>query len=234
MLCNLCRKKTNLVKSHILPKSFYKPALETGTLYIISQNSNSYLKKSPSGIYDPEIMCLDCERLFSPWDDYANQILLKNEIPFYPENQIYKIPIFNYKRLKMFFISLLWRAGASNSQFYKRIELGPYLEMLRKMILFNKPGEPEEFAIFLTRFDRESKIPHTEPYSTRLKNIRFYRFFIADYEAYIKVDQMKTPYPFNFVILKPEGPLQILQREWIKNPDLKILKELRKRIPLKK
>ena len=34
-----------------------------------------HVKRSPIGVYDPDILCAECDAIFAPWDDYAQKLL---------------------------------------------------------------------------------------------------------------------------------------------------------------
>ena len=104
MICRLCGKDKKLVESHIIPKKFYTPLfVEKQSPRIISNKPGFYPKKSPSGIYD-KIVCVECERIFSPWDDYAQKVLLtqnsKVEYLKYNDKKIAYIKIYQFQSKK--------------------------------------------------------------------------------------------------------------------------------------
>ena len=54
----------------------------------------------------------------------------------------YEIADFDYARLKLFFISVLWRAHLSQDQFFDAVDLGPWQSTARQMIWEGDPGLP--------------------------------------------------------------------------------------------
>jgi hypothetical protein len=158
MKCKLCEGDEDLIKAHIIPRSLYKPLLEEGKpLSVLSTSTATHPQKSRSGFYDTEILCKKCERIFSPWDDYAQRALLSKprKEDYFTHNGrklAYKMEI-DYAKLKLFFISLLWRAGISNHYFFKKIRISPFGDQLKQMILKSDPGNPETFAVVLAKFN---------------------------------------------------------------------------------
>src|SRR5258706_1443213 len=114
-LCKLCGEQGGLVEAHIIPRSFYEPLKDgSGPLTMGSNRPRFYPKRSSMGAYDKELVCGKCEALFSPWDDYAQRLLLRacEESSLFEANGqpiAYVYPTFDYHRLKLFFVSLLWR-----------------------------------------------------------------------------------------------------------------------------
>jgi hypothetical protein len=112
MKCLLCDKTRKLVRSHIIPKAFFKHTYPKQQARIISVKK--YSRKIPSGIYMNTI-CKYCEEIFSPWDSYGYQFFHKI-IDSPSESHKTKNGVLNiyknvdYKNLKMFLLSLLWRS----------------------------------------------------------------------------------------------------------------------------
>lgn len=68
--CNLCLKEKKLIKSHIIPASFFVPS----HLY---SDDKKYRKRSPVGPYDREILCESCNQFINKeFDQYAKEILI--------------------------------------------------------------------------------------------------------------------------------------------------------------
>jgi hypothetical protein len=44
----------------------------------------------------------------------------------------------------MFHLSLLWRMSVSKHPYFKEVSLGPHEEVLRRMLLEARPGEPDQ------------------------------------------------------------------------------------------
>ncbi|MBL4712219.1 MAG: hypothetical protein JKX75_06935 [Gammaproteobacteria bacterium] len=80
MKCRGCDKDKKLVKSHIIPESFFRGLRgEKESAKILSNRKDFHPKRSPIGIYDTEILCQDCEEIFQNYDDYGHSLLIKNE-----------------------------------------------------------------------------------------------------------------------------------------------------------
>jgi hypothetical protein len=72
-------------------------------------------KRRPSGVYDPNILCPECDHSLP--DDYADALLheklTKARPGKYGEFDLMVFDRFDYHQLRLFFISLLWRASIS-------------------------------------------------------------------------------------------------------------------------
>jgi hypothetical protein len=126
-------------------------------LMIVPSAPGIHPRRSPCGVYDRALVCELCEAQFSPWDDYANRLLRKpageHDYTYVDgEPRIYTIPTYDYTNLKLFFVSLLWRASESDQSFCEHLNVGPtHTARLRQMILNGEPGEPEEYSVLLAR-----------------------------------------------------------------------------------
>jgi hypothetical protein len=78
MICKLCGKDEKLIKAHIIPESLWPHRKQGGKQIVYSSIHKYYPKRSPKGIYDTKILCEHCEKQFSPWDDYAQSLLLSD------------------------------------------------------------------------------------------------------------------------------------------------------------
>jgi len=221
MFCKMCFQDNPLIDAHIIPASFYRYLKrgDTRPLEIHTNVKGEYKRKSHIGIYDKNILCKDCEEIFQRCDEYAQRILP----PDFKENNYitdnsgkkvgYKMENVNYNLLKMFFISLLWRASISTRKEFSRINIGPFEEALRFMIQIGDPGDENVFSVIVSRFnDYLGKHFILDPHNEKFDGINFCRFYLgAGYRVFIKVDKRPLPESniFRFFILKPNHPLYV-------------------------
>jgi hypothetical protein len=139
-LCKLCQQDRPLIRSHIIPDAFNRDIKgdDAKPPVMISNNPEHRSKRRPGGHYDDGLVCGPCEQLFSPWDDYAARFFLNQ---FREDGQplnastgevmAYRYDNVDHKNLKLFAISLLWRAAATSIEFCRRVTIGPYEERAR-------------------------------------------------------------------------------------------------------
>jgi hypothetical protein len=240
MNCKLCGKDRKLVRAHIIPKSLWKPLFDDAQPpQAHSHASTVYSKKSPVGVYDTGIVCGECESIFSPWDDYAQKLLLANpsEEKYVVKNGqkiAYVETDFDYAKLKLFFISLLWKAAVSNHYFFSRVNVGSFEPQLRKMILKGDPADPDTFAIMMAKCEDRLGTIVLNPHPERRWDINYYRFYLAGYMAYIKVDRRPAPEFMGELALDPERPLIIILRELRTSKDFKVMQHIARSVVVKK
>ncbi len=119
---------------------------------------------------------------------------------------------FNYEMLKLFFMSVLLRAGLSDNFFFQYVNLGPFTEVLKEAIDSQDAKGPDYFAVFLAYYAQIKRGPVIfPPGKKRIDGINFYFFHIGRVIFYIKVDKRSTPSTLKPIILKPEGKLFLLE-----------------------
>jgi hypothetical protein len=163
--CKFCGKDRQFARAHIIPRSFYKINQADGPNYIYSSKSDRGPKRSPSGIYDEGLICLECESKLAYLDTYAaNKLkpwprrsqLFKDETGF-----ILKIPgqsaggywlkDINIERLKLFFCFLVWRCARTTREEFS-IELPGKLTLRLETALKSRDVQEAEIYVFGARY----------------------------------------------------------------------------------
>jgi len=221
--CKYCGRLKTLVKSHIIPRSFceiksFQQNASYNALSLPSDSEDLKPVKRSIGVYDDELFCKDCEDKFMIYDAYAFKILneqgnrrktLRDE-----QGQVLGAyyETYDYNKLKLFFISVLLRAGLSDVFFFKHIKVGPYLELLKEAIDAGQAPAANDFAVFLAYYDEIKKGPILfPPAQKRIEKIKFYHFHIGQVIFYIKIDKRDTPQGLQPIILKPWGKLFLMR-----------------------
>lgn len=234
--CKLCGQTgQKLIKAHIIPRSFYGETLTcaAGPAKLVSINVDEHPKKTLKGIYDQKIVCAGCEEKFSLWDNYAKVLLFDtppdNEITHGSKKLAQVYTAFDYSQLKLFFLSLLWRANSSSHFYFKSVSLGPFADKLQKMVRNNDPGDPEDFAVIITRFDDRMSHAFLDPYRQRLEDVMFYWVSFAEHCCVIKVDGRPTPESLSKFVLSPSQDLYITTRNFRNSPQWRTLVKIAKK-----
>jgi len=224
MICRLCGLDKKLIQAHVIPRSFHRliPGAKQPPR-VITNVRGRYAQKVPKGVYDSALVCEDCERRFSSWDDYGAEILLKNWNTFIPVADggtmigSY-LPAYDYKRLKLFFLSVLWRAAASGHFMFDKIDLGPREASLRDAIWNAQPGDTHTFGVVLQAFN-ETDIGMLNPDSLRMQHLRYCRIYAAHVIAFIKVDSQPFRDPLQSFALAPDTRLFVAQKDFMTSPE---------------
>ncbi|MBU2875046.1 hypothetical protein KO508_13640 [Marinobacter salexigens] len=230
MKCRMCGEDRKLIEAHIIPRSFYEPLKENGQIpRIITDKAGVYPKRSQTGAYDKEIVCENCEQMFSPWDDYGYNFLFQeldeaNYISDGGRAVAYNFGKCDVEKLKLFFLSVLWRASVSKHDIFHDVQLGPFEEKLRALLLSGDSGDNSEFAIALSKFDAPAnKTGILAPDRTRYNGVNHYRFYMAGYMAAIKVSKSRSSETFEKLYFSPGKNVYCIIREFDKSGEYKAL-----------
>jgi hypothetical protein len=219
-ICKLCGEERVLVRSHIIPIAFHRHMQSDPTVapVVVGSASNSYPLRRPGGLYDEELLCDPCEKSFGPWDQYGAECLLQGfetdarPIALDGETLAYQINNWDEERIRMFALSLLWRAAATTNPIFDRVTLGPYEERLREIILAGTPGSPNDFSVLLCRWltrpeNERMALAQMSPYSWKLEGINMSKLFLGGFVFYVKSDQRAYTKPLAEMMLAPGRPV---------------------------
>ncbi|MBW0280273.1 hypothetical protein [Shewanella xiamenensis] len=145
-------------KSHIIPNAFFrhikKDENDPGKYIEISTIKNTFEQCS----YSENLLCWECEQKFSnEFESYVITLILKNPININvstakQHNQI-TFKNIDFSKLKLFQMSVLWRAAISSLKFFEHVNLGAeQLELLRNHLMALKPLQPQQLPCFMERW----------------------------------------------------------------------------------
>jgi hypothetical protein len=173
--CRLCRGEKRLRRSHIILEFFSDnsglmyPTGKSRRLQPFTQPIHTHpgkrFDRKEVGYWEKRhgmveyLLCEDCEQRFSGFEDYAKRLFYGDSSPIRLQLPLLADPLFiaDYKKLKLFQLSILWRAAEAKGEFYSAVDLGqPHRERLRKMLLNEEPGTETEYLCGLTRLVIES------------------------------------------------------------------------------
>ena len=180
-----------------------------------------YSLRSPTGAYD-RIVCTNCEQRFHPWDTYGVEFVRdyrfggsKRLSARQIASKAIEIQDFDYVLLKMFVLSILWRADASSHVLLNRVNLGQsFRSALSKIILCGDPGGAEVFPITATLFKTElDQYYMVDPHRQRVDGVNYVWLYVyGGFLFTIKVDRRPSPRTFGLLALDPNEPFRIILR----------------------
>ena len=147
-VCRLCRMDSELRLSHIISNFMFRPMSR------LTQETPMRFgpreRRDQPGHLKEHMLCEACECKFGNYEKPASEFLCRlNEI----RDETAMRPIWrtslDYGRLKLFFLSLLWRCAVCSNRVARRVDLGPRLGSLTALILKGDPGAENEFPIML-------------------------------------------------------------------------------------
>ena len=139
---------------------------------------------------------------------------------------IYVAEQFDYNRLKLFIVSVLWRASVSTQQCFSRVNLGRRLARAKEMIAASDAGPAGEFTVVLSRWVVPEQFSHppnfmADPFETRYDGIRAVRLYLSAFVADVSVEQRTLPHVLDAVIPRPFSRLLVPARNLATSRDLR-------------
>ncbi len=233
MKCKFCGNESKLIDAHVIPAGFFRRINRQGkkALEMLTNREGEHKKRAPKGVYDKTIVCKKCESIWQEWDTYAQQLLadtpLNGRARYIGNKQIcYVVDNYDYRRLKLFFISVLWRASVSSQNFFSRISLGEFENIAKKHIEHANPGTLEDFSVVVSKFNHPLAKGIFDPYMYQNSSVDYARFYFASYMADIKVDHQPAPNPLSQLAISENLPLHIICRDFENSEELETAKKL--------
>jgi hypothetical protein len=217
-ICKLCKKEKKLIEAHIIPKFMFKKMKdENHSFYDITYNldtKETKSKKTQKEDYDKNILCGDCDNgiIGGIYEDYAKDALygenLNPEIA--PKCKNFKntddgaeysiCENIDYTKMKLFLLSLLWRASITDRPVFKEVSIGSkHEEIIRKMIYEKITPLETEYPIVITSFMRtENKFENliAQPKRIRMKGgLNGYIFLIDSLQFMFSVNSADHKIP---------------------------------------
>ncbi|MFM0100312.1 hypothetical protein PQQ87_32295 [Paraburkholderia nemoris] len=212
MVCALCHQDKVLRNSHIYPEWLYKPLYDEKrrfeVLSIIPEGHNE-LKQKGMREY---LLCDDCEQKISVWEGYARSAFVSPEKPLEVsrEGTLLSIRGLDYAKLKLFELSILWRAGVSRLPFFEKLRLGSaHEERLRLLLLACDPGDPDRYGALMFGL-KVGELPETlqviaEPRPIRNHGIRAYSLTFGGFLWVFHVSSSVPPPLLRQCFLREDG-----------------------------
>ena len=159
------------------------------------------------------LLCWDCEQQFGRYENYASMV-------FYGDAPITSTPCENflllgaleYKPLKLFFLSLLWRFGVTTLEQYRGAKLGPHLETLRRMLRAEDPGVYDTYPCHVTAIfhhDEHFSDLIVPPASAHFEGYRVWSFVVGGFLLAYWVCSHSPPPITHVPMLKPDGTMML-------------------------
>jgi hypothetical protein len=154
-LCKLCKQPRELCKSHVLPDLAYSDVINIQShprMIVVRDLAEGRIsdKTRQTGFWE-RLLCKECEKKFSRYETYASNNFLNVTLPAaMPTNPLITFKVDSYRDLKLFLLSLLWRVGVAEGEFFRCVNLGPHEPRLRKMLNEEDPGEPDQYGCLIT------------------------------------------------------------------------------------
>lgn len=231
--CNLCQEIKPLQKNcHVIPEFLYRDnRLFHSNHNLVKLNlaefiTNRHKKivshKQKSGEYDKYTLCPDCDKkIIGAYESYAREFLYAKKLPYsiqpiYSDKGKYLlVENVDYLKLKLFYLSILWRASISSRETFSEIKLGESIQDdIRKMILLGEAKSEKTYPIFLmsSLYDRKiTKDYLIQPIPLKIAKEDAFIFPIGGILLFISLSMDSFPEELQNIILKENSTIKILK-----------------------
>lgn len=188
-----------------------------------------------AGEYE-ELLCNNCESRLSIFDDYGTKFL-RGKIGKKLDNLggrgippgVEILRGIDIAKLRMFIVSVLWRASVSSRDFYSQVNLGSF-ESEAKDILLRNTMEPGDFPFLITRYseiDRAKDII-SNPTLSPQNGIDLYCLNMRGFNFWIKVDKKELTEPQGAIWywLLAKSYVLIMEKDFIGSPEFWVTAQL--------
>jgi len=214
-ICKLCGASSKLRKSHILPEFCYQRLYDPLHRYnIVSNDPSVQIGQQQKGLRE-RLLCQDCESKFSRWETYSSSVLRGSVKGVRSGDSIF-LEGLNYAHLKLFLLSLIWRAGVSTQRVFQETKLGEHEDIIRRMLLDERPGDPSTYGclVYSVTIDgyRFCDVIYG-PQPCLLENILSYRVMVSGmlFVYFISATPLKIEILKKF--LNKAGQLQVEEKD---------------------
>lgn len=209
--CALCYAREELRKSHVIPAFLHKALYDAKHRFHVLSDKHPH-RYAQQGLYQ-RLLCGKCEQRLSVHERYVS-LLLNGGIPLEaePQGRLIILRGVDYKALRMFQLSVLWRAAISTLPFFSQVSLGSHQERIRQMLLNEDPGVPWQYACHMFALVHDGAVQQdliVQPTRTKIDNVPCYRFvfgghfwlyFVASHQHHKKIETAS---------LDPAGELRV-------------------------
>lgn len=191
-ICKFCGKHTQIIQSHIIPKSFYH-LRKWGAFSGIYPAECHLDKVHAQNGFKSSLLCKECDNHLGIFDAYACYFLY-TFVPtcrFDDSNKLspvckIKFLDFNYYKLKYFFISLVWRASVCDSIPYS---LGLYEKTALNILKYLTPEQESLFVPLIYRKETNHAVDQVVAICQKTMGTHKYFYFrFLNYEVIVLTD----------------------------------------------
>ena len=189
-ICRLCGQPKKLVKAHIIPDFMYGELFDQKhRIKQVSFESNVFKGITPreTGEFYKSILCEKCDNeILGSYEAYAKRafyggtmLTLSKE----PERMFNKtwmqVGNIDYKKFKLFLLSILWRASITKGPYFRQVNLDKHENIIRDMMLNGDPGKKEDYPTLIIHARSFSNQIISQPKLVGKMEDKIFTFLIA-------------------------------------------------------
>lgn len=198
-MCKLCKQERELCNSHIIPEFVHASLYDDGGKMIGFKFGEEGIRSHlvQKGLREP-LLCASCEQLLNHDYEQPNVGLWRKlasheeEVPsgwapFSTPDGAKGIHVrdIDYSSFKLLLLSMLWRSSVSRRREFEAVELGPYEERLRRMLLEGNPGAKLDFPCIVFLYKKPGVL--LSPMRQRVNGHLMYHFILTTVQIWFFV-----------------------------------------------
>lgn len=188
--CRLCGQPKKLVKAHIIPNFMYNELFDQNhRITQVSLEDYAFKKRVQleTGEFDKNILCEKCDNeVLGSFEAYAKRAFYGGtmlQLSKEPEQLFNKtwmqVGGLDYKKFKLFLLSVLWRASITTRPYFEQINLEQHANIIRDMILKEDPGKREDYPTLIIHARAVTNQIITKPKLVGKPGDKIFSFVIA-------------------------------------------------------
>ena len=197
------------MNSHIVPEFLYESLYdEKHRFHEISADPQKGNRFKQKGLREP-LLCYPCEQKLSVHEGYMRSLLHGGiSVDVLHEPQLLRLSGVNYRSLKLFQLSVLWRAGASSLSAFRQVKLGVHEERMRQMLVAEDPGAAATYGCVMCALMHGENLVQDliiPPTWARLAGLKAYRFVFGGLAFVYVVSSESPPRAVLDAFAQPDG-----------------------------
>ena len=201
MKCRGCELEfPKLCDAHIIARGFARDVMGDRTHNV--QVSLTNAKPTQHGVYDPNILCAECDGVLGVYDDYGIEVCRRYKSDHIPDSEmegdVFSIPNVDGDAFAKSVLAVLWRASVSMRPECDKIDLGPY-EIPAHDVLFGTKTM-NEFSAFQVTVARYTPVDgfdvagvYTLPSRVSNLGVNGWGYAVSGFRIVAKMDRRPWP-----------------------------------------
>jgi hypothetical protein len=185
----------DLIDAHIIPRGFARDMMRASGYNMLASMDKAH--KTQHGIFDPNILCANCDGIIGAFDNYAIEVCRSFQKKHREFDDRFLMLDVDGDKLAKFALSVLWRASISNRPEFKKIDLGPYSDLAKEVIFGSKTLKDfPEYELMLLRFESPRinvEGLYTSPVRMTNVGINVWGFTLCGFRFMAKMDKRQWP-----------------------------------------
>jgi hypothetical protein len=211
----------------VIPEFFYTPLYDEIHRFRWFSSDPTYHNKPEQKGLREKLLCKSCESVICRYERYVSQLFSGAKVitSVRNGNAVFLSGI-DYRKFKLFLLSVLWRAGISRLPFFRQVRLGLHEKTLREMLVAEDPGPSILYPCIVDGVIHDG-IPQfgliVEPSFTRFEGHHCFRFLFGGLGWVFFVSSHSLPSAVTERVLNAEGRMVVVVRELKELEYLKLL-----------